>query len=455
MVDEGAFPQVKKKQSKALTVAPPPALPPTLNNRLAIPARWLAGARIFRVPAPAPGDPSDGLGSASQIGVITLSPAGVRALAFFGEWAAVTAMLGVLAANAAVDAVRPGGGGPSAVVGTLAVLAGLAALAKAEADTVAALRRGVRAPLAAGCAFGGGMTAALMARPAWAPDIGLAAGAADASAAIAAVFPELTGAVPPAVLVGVVGAGAAAAAVLLPPAAARAVRSGELACRPPAWGAELLQAGPLQRLAIGAALAAPLLTVLLWCPPTAAVWGLRAGSDAAALAQAGSLVLEGVLLACAARPLVGGHLGAALSVWYTRKHGLTGPAFERPAAAAAAAAAAAVAAPPTTAPRQQQTEAARAGEIARLASRVVLYFAGKAALQAAAPAAILAGCGVAALHGTLAPPGTPGAALARALGLGVGGCAAVVWAACLAWHLLLFRIGFLTDLPSARVGASS
>lgn len=388
----------------------------------------------------------------------------MRALAFFAEWEGTASLLAVLAANTLVDAGRallsPGGpawvGGPAAVAGGLAAAAGLGALVKAEADTVGTLRRRAGPSAAAGLAVGAAVAAALITTggrlTTLVPDIGLAAGAADISAAIARVNPELTAAVPPAALAGVVAVGVAAAAALLPPAAGRAVRSGELACRPPDWGRAMLQAGLGGRVAVSAALAAPLLTALLWFPATAGVWGLD--GDALALAQAASLILQGALLAVAARPLVAGHLGTALTVWYTRKHGLMdeGPLVSTtpnpppggdPAAAASASTAAAAAA------------GARAGELARLASRVVLYFTGKAALQVAAPAALLSGCGVLALHGVLSPPGTPGAAASRAVGLGVGGAAALVWAACTAWHLLLFRIGFLTDVPAARVGVAS
>ena len=369
----------------------------------------------------------------------------MRAIAFFSEWAASASLLAVLFANLAVCGVR-GSYGPAAVAGGLAAAAGLGALAKAEADTVSALRRGVGPSVGVGAAVGLATAAALTlcgrsSTPGWVPDIGLAAGAADLSACVAAINPELTAAVPPVALAGVVGVAAAGAAALLPPAAARAVRSGELVSRPPAWGAAVLRAGPTARAAVGAALACPLLTALLWCPPAAAVWGLA--GDRLATAQAASLVLQGALLAAAARPLFAGHLGSALTVWYTRKHGLVGGLRGKQQNAAAAAAAAAT----------EHAAGARAGELARLASRVVLYCAGKAALQVAAPAALFSGCGALALHGLLSPPGLPGGAAARAVGLGVGGASALIWAACVAWHLMLFRIGYLTDVPAARVGA--
>jgi hypothetical protein len=116
------------------------------------------------------------------------------------------------------------------------------------------------------------------------PDIGLRAGAADLSAAVARVNPELTAAVPPAALAGVIAVAAAFAAALLPPAAARAVRSGELVCRPPAWARDMLLAGMRGRVVATAALAAPLLTALLWFPPSTAVWGLAAAGDRLAVA---------------------------------------------------------------------------------------------------------------------------------------------------------------------------
>ena len=370
------------------------------------------------------------LGGAEAVGRVAAPPSTLKQSDFYGDWETVVTAVAALAANAVVDAARGVGGGKadaraSAVVAACAALAALLALTRSEIVQAAFVKAGARKPLAA--AVGGGAVAAALAlfAPAWLlPQAPLTALATAATRALYAATEIVV--TPSAGLgAGLLALPAGLATALLPPAAARVARAADLALHPPAWGDAWLRAPPLDAAVTRLALAAPAVAMLAWSPLVARVW-----TDDVASFSAATLITAGAAAIAASRTIVAGGAGGSLVIWYTRKHDWTRGgvgAAGTPAASAAA--------------------AAREGELVRLSTGLINVFVVKRAVEAGGFGLLLASLGV--LSAAARAVGHPTAAATAAW---LGGWCVTVWGLALAWSLLLFRIGYLNDVPGRQVG---
>ena len=335
-----------------------------------------------------------------------------------------------LAANAVVDAARGVSGGKadaraSAVVAACAAVAALLALARSEIVQAAFVKARAWKPLAA--VVGGGAAAAALALcvPAWlAPPAPLTA---LATAATRALYIATEIVVTPSAGLGaaLLSLPAGLATALLLPAAARVARAADLTLHPPAWGNAWLRAPPVAATVTRLALAAPAVSMLAWSPLAARVW-----TDAPSSLAAATLITAGAAAIAASRTIVSGGAGGSLVIWYTRKHGWTRGGVGSAGTPAASTAA-----------------AAREGELVRLSTGLINVFVVKRAVEVGGVGLLLASLGVLSVAA-----GAVGHATAAGAAAWLGGWCVTVWGLALAWSLLLFRIGYLNDVPGRQVG---